>query len=73
MYEHHTSIKQENEDLVVGEHFSKKNNHEGWKDFKFFNLEFCSTTADEAHMKDLEAVERKWQYRLQCNYPGGMN
>ena len=73
MYEHRTSILEENMDLSVGEHFSKKNNHDGWKDFKFFILEFCSTPADESHTKDREAIERKWQYQLRCNYPGGMN
>ena len=61
----YTSIQQENEDLAVG-HFSKRNKHEGWKDFKFI-LELCSTAADEAHTKDRKAVECKWQYRLRCN------
>ena len=37
------------------------------------SLFFFSSPADEAHTKDREAVERKWQYRLRCNYPGGMN
>ena len=64
MYEHLTSILQENKDLLVGDHFSKRNQHEGWKDFKFFILKFCSTPADEAHTKDREAIERKWQFRL---------
>ena len=73
MYEHLTSILQENKDLSMGDHFSKRNQHEGWKDFKFFILEFCSTPADEAHIKDREAIERKWQFRLHCNYSGGMN
>ena len=73
MYEHYKSIQQENQDLAVGEPFSNRNKHEGWKDFKFFILEFCSTAEDEAHTKDREAVERKWQFRLRCNYPGGMN
>ena len=73
MYEHRTSILEENLDLSVGEHFSKKNKHEGWKDFKFFVLEFCSTPADDSHTRHREAIERKWQYRLRCNYPGGMN
>ena len=71
MYEHRTSILDENLELSVGEHFSKKNKHEGWKDFKFFVLEFCSTPADDSHTKHREAIERKWQYRLRCNYPGG--
>ena len=73
MYEHYTSILQENKDLAVGDQFAKRNEHDGWKDFKFFILEFCSTAADEAHTKDREAVERKWQFHLRCNYPGGMN
>ena len=73
MYEHRTSVLEENIELSVGEHFSKKNNHEGWKDFKFFILEFCSSPEDESHTKNREAIERKRQYRLRCNYPGGMN
>ena len=73
MYEHYTSVIKENLELAVGEHFSSKNNHDGWEDFKFFILEFCSFPADEAHTKERGAVERKWQFRLHCNYPGGMN
>ena len=57
----------------MGEHFSRENHHNGWDDFKFYVLEFCSSPADEAHNKNRETVERKWQYRLRCNYPGGMN
>ena len=72
MYEHYTFIIKDNLELAVGEHFSSKNNHNGWEDFKFFILEFCSSPADEAHTKGREAVERKWQFRLRCNYPGGM-
>ena len=54
------SIINENMDLSVGEHFSSDNNHNGWDDFKFYVLEFCSSPADEAHTKNREAVERKW-------------
>ena len=73
MYEHYTSIMSENMELSVGEHFSSDNHHKGWEDLKFYVLEFCSSPADEAHTKNRETVERKWQYRLRCNYPGGMN
>ena len=57
----------------MGDHYAKRNQHKGWKDFKFFILEVCSKAADEAPTKDREAIERKWQFRLHCNYPGGMN
>ena len=73
MYEHYTSIINENMELSVGEHFSSENHHKGWDDFKFYVLEFCSSPADEAHTTNRETVERKWQYRLRCIYPGGMN
>ena len=49
MYEHYTSIINENMELSVGEHFSSDNHHKGWDDFKFYVLEFCSSPADEAH------------------------
>ena len=49
MYEHYTSIINENMELSVGEHFSSDNNHNSWDDFKFYVLEFCSSPADEAH------------------------
>ena len=26
----------------------------------------------EAHIKEREVVVRKWQFRLRCNFPGGM-
>ena len=49
MYEHYTSIINENMELSVGEHFSSENHHKGWDDFKFYVLEFFSSPADEAH------------------------